>query len=56
MIADGTIHGGMLPKIGCALGRGEGWGARRAHHRRPVEHAVLVELFTDEGLGTLIRA
>ena len=56
MIADGTIHGGMLPKIGCALDAVKG-GVRAAHIiDGRVEHAVLVELFTDEGLGTLIRA
>ncbi|MFN2308230.1 MAG: acetylglutamate kinase [Gammaproteobacteria bacterium] len=56
LIADGTIHGGMLPKIGCALDAVKG-GVRAAHIiDGRVEHAVLVELFTDEGLGTLIRA
>ncbi|MBI5462008.1 MAG: acetylglutamate kinase [Gammaproteobacteria bacterium] len=56
MIADGTIHGGMLPKIGCALDAVKA-GVRAAHIiDGRVEHAVLVELFTDEGLGTLIRA
>ena len=56
MIADGTIHGGMLPKIGCALDAVKG-GVRASHIiDGRVEHAVLVELFTDEGLGTLIRA
>jgi acetylglutamate kinase len=56
LIADGTIHGGMLPKIGCALDAVKG-GVRAAHIiDGRVEHAVLVELFTDEGVGTLIRA
>ena len=56
MIADGTIHGGMLPKIGCALDAVKG-GVRASHIiDGRVEHAVLVELFTDAGLGTLIRA
>ncbi len=56
MITDGTIHGGMLPKIDCALDAVKG-GVRAAHIiDGRVEHAVLVELFTDEGLGTLIRA
>lgn len=56
MIADGTIHGGMLPKIACALDAVK-CGVRAAHIiDGRVEHAVLVELFTDEGLGTLIRA
>jgi acetylglutamate kinase len=56
LIADGTIYGGMLPKIRCALEAVEG-GVRAAHIvDGRVEHAVLLELFTDEGVGTLIRA
>lgn len=56
LIADGTIHGGMLPKIGCALEAVKN-GVQASHIiDGRVEHAVLVELFTDEGLGTLIRA
>lgn len=56
LIADGTIHGGMLPKIGCALDAVKN-GVQASHIiDGRVEHAVLVELFTDEGLGTLIRA
>jgi acetylglutamate kinase len=56
LIDDGTIHGGMLPKIGCALSAvNSGVNAVHIIDGR-VEHAVLVELFTDEGVGTLIRA
>ena len=55
LIADGTIHGGMLPKIGSALDAVDD-GVRRAHIiDGRVEHAVLLELFTDEGVGTLIE-
>lgn len=55
LIADGTIHGGMLPKIRCALSAVKS-GVRAAHIiDGRVENAVLVELFTDEGVGTLIR-
>ncbi len=55
LIADGTIHGGMLPKIRCALEAVRG-GVNTAHIiDGRVKHAVLVELFTDEGIGTLIR-
>lgn len=54
MIADGTIHGGMLPKVQCALDAVKG-GVKRAHIiDGRVEHAVLLEIFTDEGVGTLI--
>lgn len=55
LIEDGTIHGGMLPKTRCALEAVQS-GVGAAHIIDGcVEHAVLVELFTDEGVGTLIR-
>ncbi|MCC5857228.1 MAG: acetylglutamate kinase [Ectothiorhodospiraceae bacterium] len=55
LIADGTIHGGMLPKIRCALDAVQ-HGVRSAHIiDGRVTHAVLLELFTDQGVGTLIR-
>jgi acetylglutamate kinase len=54
--ADGTIYGGMLPKIHCALDA-VGAGVNSSHIiDGRVQHAVLLELFTDEGVGTLIRA
>lgn len=54
LIADGTISGGMLPKIACALDAVKG-GVRSAHIiDGRVPHAVLLEVFTDEGVGTLI--
>jgi len=53
---DGTIHGGMLPKIHCALDAVKS-GVKTAHIiDGRVQHSVLLELFTDEGVGTLIRA
>ena len=56
LIEDGTIHGGMLPKIGCVLSALHS-GVRVAHIiDGRVPHAVLVELFTDEGVGTLVSA
>jgi acetylglutamate kinase len=55
LIADGTISGGMLPKIGCAVDAVKA-GVNSAHIiDGRVVHAVLVELFTDQGIGTLIR-
>ncbi len=55
LIADGTLYGGMLPKIRCALEAVQG-GVKAAHIiDGRVEHAVLLELFTDEGVGTLLR-
>ena len=54
LIADGTIHGGMLPKIRTALNAVKG-GVSRAHIiDGRVPHAVLLEIFTNEGVGTLI--
>lgn len=54
LIADGTIYGGMLPKIDCALNAVKN-GVRSAHIvDGRVPHAVLLEVFTDEGVGTLI--
>lgn len=54
LIADGTIKGGMLPKIRCALDAVKG-GVSSAHIiDGRVPHAVLLEIFTDEGVGTLI--
>ncbi len=56
LIADGTIHGGMLPKIKCALDAVQG-GVKTANIiDGRVEHAVLLELFTDQGSGTLMRS
>ncbi|WP_019625940.1 acetylglutamate kinase [Thioalkalivibrio sp. ALJT] len=54
MIRDGTIHGGMIPKIRCALDAvRSGVNATHIVDGR-VQHAVLLELLTDEGVGTLI--
>jgi acetylglutamate kinase len=54
LIADGTIHGGMLPKIRCALEAVQA-GVRSAHIiDGRVAHAVLLEILTDQGIGTLI--
>ena len=55
LIDNGTIHGGMLPKIACALDAVRG-GVKAAHIiDGRIEHAVLVELFTDAGIGTKIQ-
>ena len=54
LIADKTLQGGMLPKVQCALEALKG-GVNSAHIiDGRVEHAVLLEIFTDEGVGTLI--
>ncbi|MDA0789009.1 MAG: acetylglutamate kinase [Proteobacteria bacterium] len=54
LIADGTITGGMLPKIRCALSAVNN-GVTSAHIiDGRVAHAVMLEVLTDEGVGTLI--
>lgn len=54
LIADGTIHGGMLPKIRAAIDAVNG-GVTCAHIiDGRIEHAVLLEVLTSEGVGTLI--
>ena len=55
LFADGTIHGGMLPKIGSALEAVKN-GVNTCHIiDGRVEHALLLEILTDEGVGTLIK-
>jgi len=55
LISDGTIRGGMLPKIRCALEAVDG-GVAAAHIiDGRVPHALLLEIFTDQGVGTLIH-
>ncbi|MEE9560063.1 MAG: acetylglutamate kinase [Acidiferrobacterales bacterium] len=56
LIADGTIQGGMLPKVRCALDAVNS-GVRAAHIiDGRVDHAALLEIFTDRGVGTLIKS
>ncbi|MDH3979580.1 MAG: acetylglutamate kinase [Gammaproteobacteria bacterium] len=56
LIEDGTVQGGMLPKINCVMSAlNSGVGAAHIIDGR-MTHAVLVELFTDEGVGTLVTA
>ena len=55
LIADGTIYGGMLPKIKCALDAVNAGVNSSVIVDGRVKHAVLLELFTDQGLGTLIK-
>ena len=54
LIKDGTISGGMLPKIGCALDAVKSGVASSHIIDGRVPHAVLLEIFTNEGIGTLI--
>lgn len=54
LIADGTISGGMIPKTRCATDALKG-GVSNVHIiDGRVNHAILLELFTDQGVGTLL--
>jgi len=56
LFADGTIHGGMLPKMGSALDAVRN-GVKSSHIiDGRVDHALLLEVLTNEGVGTMIRA
>lgn len=55
LIADGTIEGGMLPKIDCCLQALRG-GVSQVHViDGRIKHALLLELFTDSGVGTAVH-
>ena len=55
LIMDGVIHGGMLPKVTCALDAVKS-GVKTSHIiDGRVKHSVLLELLTNRGVGTLIR-
>jgi acetylglutamate kinase len=54
LVAEGTIQGGMIPKVECCLEALRG-GVARAHIvDGRVLHAILLEIFTDRGVGTLL--
>jgi acetylglutamate kinase len=56
MVADGTLSGGMLPKIGSALDAAR-HGVKGVHIiDGRVEHALLLEILTDHGVGTMIKS
>lgn len=56
LIADGVISGGMLPKVQCALDS-VAHGVKTSHIiDGRVEHSLLLEILTDEGVGTLIHS
>lgn len=56
MVATGVLEGGMAPKVAAAVAALEG-GVRRAHILNgTVPHALLLEVYTDEGIGTMIAA
>ncbi|HKH03963.1 MAG TPA: acetylglutamate kinase [Acidimicrobiales bacterium] len=56
MVEDGTLHGGMIPKVAAALHAVRN-GVASAHLLDGrVPHVVLLELFSDQGVGTMITA
>ncbi|MGL1832947.1 acetylglutamate kinase [Rhodocyclaceae bacterium SMB388] len=56
MVADGTLSGGMLPKIGSALDAARS-GVKSVHIiDGRVEHCLLLEILTDHGVGTMIKS
>ena len=55
MRTSGTISGGMLPKVRCALDAVRGGVAAATIADGRVEHATLLEVFTEAGSGTMIR-
>jgi acetylglutamate kinase len=56
LFADGTISGGMLPKISSALDAAKA-GVNAVHIiDGRVDHALLLEIMTDQGVGTMIRS
>ena len=55
-IAEGSIRGGMIPKVECCMTALEGGVASTHVIDGRMLHAILLEIFTDGGVGTLIRA
>jgi acetylglutamate kinase len=56
LIETGVIHSGMIPKVQCGLDALSGGVAKVHMLDGRVKHAVLLEIFTDQGIGTEIRA
>lgn len=54
LIADGTINGGMIPKVETCIDAVEGGAEAAVILDGRERHAVLVELFTEHGIGTII--
>ena len=55
LINDGTIYGGMLPKIDCALSAVQNGVSSSVILDGRVPHSLLLDLFTDQGIGTMIQ-
>jgi acetylglutamate kinase len=56
LIADGTVAGGMIPKVGCCV-RSLAQGVKAAHIiDGRIPHSLLLEIFTNDGIGSMIVA
>jgi acetylglutamate kinase len=56
LFADGTISGGMLPKLSSALDAAKS-GVNAVHIiDGRVDHCLLLEILTDQGVGTMIKS
>jgi len=54
MVADGTITEGMMPKVDACIGALDG-GVKKAHIiDGRIQHSLLLEIYTDKGIGTQI--
>ncbi|MEL6481678.1 MAG: acetylglutamate kinase, partial [Pseudomonadota bacterium] len=54
LVAEGTVHGGMIPKVDTAVAAVQGGVEASVILDGRAPHAVLLELFTEHGAGTLI--
>ena len=55
LVADGTISGGMIPKMECCVDAIAG-GVERVHILDGrIPHSILIELLSDEGIGTMLK-
>jgi acetylglutamate kinase len=54
--SDGSLHTGMLPKVDAALRAIKGGVPRVTILDGRAEHALLLEIFTDQGVGTMVTA
>ncbi len=56
LIRDGTITGGMIPKVCCCAQAVEGGVKRAVMIDGRIPHSILIEMFSDEGIGTMFHA
>ena len=56
MFAEGVISGGMIPKVECCIQAIKKGVSKVVIMDGRVPHSILIELFTDEGTGTMVTA